>query len=354
MSGRRRANVVGLGLIGGSIGMALRDQGWTVTGYDRDASHSARALELGAIDAVGTDPQADASFVATPVKAVADEARQVLAATAGLVTDVGGVKRSICDAVDDPRFVGGHPMAGSERDGVAGSDPNLFRGAVWVLTPTARTDGQAFADLRSIVSGLGAEVVSMPPAEHDRMVAVVSHVPHLTAATLMALADERSVDHRALLRLAAGGFRDMTRIASGPPGIWPDICETNREAILEALDGLVAALADVREVVASNERQSLVKLLERAREARMNLPDRFGRPSQLIELLVPVPDRPGAIADVANTATRLDVNILDLEIMHSTEGLGGVMHLIVEAHRAEQLRDALNEGGFATSLRKLV
>jgi prephenate dehydrogenase len=223
-----------------------------------------------------------------------------------------------------------------------------------VLTPTARTDGIAFADLRSIVSGLGAEVVSMPPADHDRMVAVVSHVPHLTAATLMGLADERSMDHRALLRLAAGGFRDMTRIASGPPGIWPDICDTNREAIVEALDGLTAALADIRHVVASGEREQLVKVLDRAREARMNLPVRFGRPSQLVELLVPVPDRPGAIAEVANTATRLDVNILDLEIMHSTEGLGGVMHVVVEAHRAEQLRAALTEAGFATSLRKLV
>jgi prephenate dehydrogenase len=154
--------------------------------------------------------------------------------------------------------------------------------------------------------------------------------------------------------LAAGGFRDMTRIASGHPGIWPDICETNREAIVDGLDALIASLADVRQVVATGERHQLVKLLDRAREARMNLPDRFGRPSQLIEVLVPVPDRPGAIAEVANTATRLDVNILDLEIMHSTEGLGGVLHVVIEAHRAERLRSALDEAGFATSLRKLV
>jgi prephenate dehydrogenase len=352
--GRRRANVVGLGLIGGSIGMALRDQGWTVTGYDRDASHSARALERGAIDGVGTDEHAHVTFIATPVKAVADEARQALAATAGVVTDVGGVKKSICDAVADARFVGGHPMAGSEREGVDGSDASLFRGAVWVLTPTPQTDGQAFAELRSIVSGLGAEVVSMPPEEHDRMVAVVSHVPHLTAATLMSLADQRSLDHRALLRLAAGGFRDMTRIASGHPGIWPDICETNRDAIVDGLDQLIASLADLRGMVADGDREHLVKILNRAREARTNLPMRFGRPSQLVELLVPVPDRPGAIAEVANTATRLDVNILDLEIMHSAEGPQGVMHLVIEVQRAEELRAALGKAGFATSLRKLV
>jgi prephenate dehydrogenase len=354
MIGRRRANVVGMGLIGGSIGMALRDQAWTVTGYDRDATRAARALELGAIDGVGTDANAHVTFVATPVKAVADEARQALAATSGIVTDVGGVKQSVCDAVDDPRFVGGHPMAGSEREGVDGADASLFRGAVWVLTPTDRTEGRAFAELRSIVSGLGAEVVSMPPADHDRMVAVVSHVPHLTAATLMTMADERSGDHRALLRLAAGGFRDMTRIASGHPGIWPDICDTNRSAILEGLDGLIASLSDIRRVVADSRRDELVAVLERARRARMNLPVRFGRPSQLVEVLIPVPDRPGAIAEVANTATRIDVNILDLEIMHSAEGLQGVMHLVIEAHRAEELRAALATAGFGSSLRKLV
>ncbi|MEA3214745.1 MAG: prephenate dehydrogenase [Acidimicrobiia bacterium] len=354
MIGRRRANVVGMGLIGGSIGMALRDQGWTVTGYDREVGRSARALEIGAIDAVGTDANAHVTFVATPVMSVAEEARQALVATSGVVTDVGSVKKSICDAVNDRRFVGGHPMAGSERDGVEASDPTLFRGAVWVLTPTDATDGQAFADLRGIVSGLGAEVVSMPPADHDRMVAVVSHVPHLTAATLMALADQRSGDHRALLRLAAGGFRDMTRIASGHPGIWPDICETNRGAIVEALDDLISSLGDIRQMVADGQRDDLVKRLVRAREARMNLPVRFGRPSQLVEVLVPVPDRPGAIAEVANTATRLDINILDLEIMHSAEGPQGVMHLIVEVHRSEEFRAALAEAGFMTSVRKLV
>jgi prephenate dehydrogenase len=354
MIGRRRANVIGMGLIGGSIGMALRDQGWTVTGYDRDVSRSARGLEIGAIDAVGIDANAHVTFVATPVMSVADEARQALAATSGVVTDVGSVKKSICDAVSDRRFVGGHPMAGSEREGVEGADASLFRGAVWVLTPTDATDGQAFADLRAIVSGLGAEVVSMPPADHDRMVAVVSHVPHLTAATLMSMADQRSEDHRALLRLAAGGFRDMTRIASGHPGIWPDICETNRAAIVDALDELIASLGDVRQMVAEGDREHLVKTLNRAREARMNLPVRFGRPSQLVEVLVPVPDRPGAIAEVANTATRLDVNILDLEIMHSAEGPQGVMHLIVEVHRSEEFRSALAEAGFMTSVRKLV
>jgi prephenate dehydrogenase len=355
MLGRKRAQVVGLGLVGGSLGMALRDRGWTVTGWDRDPSRSARALELGAVDGVGTDANSLVTFVATPVKAVAEEVRQALESSSGLVTDVGSVKAAVVDAVgDEPRFVGGHPMAGSEREGVEGSDPNLFRGAVWVLTPTERTDGQAFAEIRGIVSSLGAEVVSMPPDAHDRMVAVVSHVPHLTAATLMTLANERATDHRALLRLAAGGFRDMTRIASGHPAIWPDICEENRTAILEALDGLISHLGDVRAVVAGGERDQLTKMLEAAREARLNLPVRAPRPAQLVELRVPVPDRPGAIAEVANTASELLVNIYDLEIAHNAEGTTGVMHLLVEAARSDELRVALDQRGFGSSMRRLV
>ena len=176
--------------------------------------------------------------MATPVRAVAAEARRALGAGGGLVTDVGGVKASIVEAVGDARFVGGHPMAGSEQEGVDGADADLFEGATWVLTPTEGTDAAAYAQVRQIVGTLGAEVVALPPDRHDELVAVVSHVPHLTAATLMRLADERSEEHRALLRLAAGGFRDMTRIAAGHPGIWPDICSDNREAIVEVLDGL--------------------------------------------------------------------------------------------------------------------
>ena len=237
-----RAAVIGTGLIGGSIGMRLRAMGWHVTGHDRDPDRAARALALGALDGVGHNPDATVTFVATPVLAIAAEARRALGAGAGLVTDVGGVKASVVDAVADSRFVGGHPMAGSEQEGVDGADAALFEGATWVLTPTDGTDAAAYAQVRQIVGTLGAEVVTLPPERHDELVAVVSHVPHLAAATLMRLADERSEEHRALLRLAAGGFRDMTRIASGHPGIWPDICSDNRTAIVAVLDDLTAAL----------------------------------------------------------------------------------------------------------------
>ncbi len=342
----RRAAVVGTGLIGGSIGLGLRRVGWHVSGTDRDPSTAGRAVDLGAIDTIGIDEAAEVTFVATPVGAVPAAARGALAQTAGIVTDVGSVKDAIVRAIDSPRFIGGHPMAGSELDGIDGADPDLFEGAVWVLTPTVSTDDAAYSVLQSAISSLGADVVALPPADHDALVAVVSHVPHLTAAALMQLAEGRATEHQALLRLAAGGFRDMTRIASGHPGIWPDICGENRDAIVGVLDDLVTALGDLREIVATDDRGRLLETLEAARLARHNLPQRAVRPAELVEMRVPVPDRPGVLAEVTTLASEIDVNIFDLEIAHSSEGERGVLILVVDAALADEFVHHLHDRGY--------
>lgn len=349
----RRAQVVGLGCIGGSIGLSLREAGWWVTGTDTDEDRSAGAKEIGAIDTIGRDLNVDITFVATPVAAIAGEVDRALADTDGLVSDVAGIKAAIVDHTDNPRFVGGHPMAGSEREGLDGASPDLFRSRVWVLTPTRHTADRTFTEVRSIVSRLGAEVISLDPKRHDEMVAMVSHVPHLTAATLMAVAADRATDQRALLRLAAGGFRDMTRISAGHPGIWPDIIDENRVAILSVLDELIDSLGEARSAIADRSREPIVERLVRARQARMNLPERFGRPTSISEILIPIADRPGMFAQVTNLATELDINILDIEVRHSAEGLMGVLYLIVEADRAAELADALTKQDFVPSVRTL-
>lgn len=349
MSDPRRATLVGTGLIGGSIGLALRRAGWTVLGTDRDPDRAEAAVAHGALDAVGEDATSDLTIVATPVGSVAGEARRLLDAGHRVVTDVGSVKAPLVAAVDHPGFVGGHPMAGSEQEGIAAATADLFDGATWVLTPTASTDDQAYATVRAAIVELGAEVVALDPARHDALVAEVSHVPHLTAATLMRLADDTAEEHRALLRLAAGGFRDMTRVAAGHPGIWPDICVENQAAIVDVLDRLITGLSEVRQVVADQDRAQLMALLEQARSARTNLPARFGRPSELGELRVIIPDRPGALAEVTTLATEIDVNIANMEIAHSSEGDRGVLILIVEAKELGRLHDALVERGFVVS-----
>ena len=349
----RRAQVVGTGLIGGSVGLALRSQGWHVTGHDRDSATLARAVELGAIDAAGVDEAAELCFLAVPVGAIVTTAREMLAATAAVVTDVGSVKGAITAAIDDPRFVGGHPMAGSEQDGVEGSRATMFEGAVWVLTPAAATDPEAYAMVHSAVASMGAEVVTLDPAVHDRIVAMVSHVPHLTAATLMQMASGRATDQSALLRLAAGGFRDMTRIAAGHPGIWPDICAENRDAIVEVLDELIDALWTVRSSVDAADGAALSEMLGIARAARLNLPVTAGRAESMSEMRITLPDEPGQLAAVTALATDLTVNIFDIEIAHSAAGRRGVLIIVVDAARCDELRGALVERGYGVSVQPL-
>lgn len=354
--GPGRAVVVGLGLIGTSVALALRKAGWRVTGSDLDADRARRALELGALDAVGHDDEADLAVVATPVRSVPGVARALLEADASgrlVVTDVGSVKGEIVAAVADPRFVGGHPMAGSEQEGPEGAEADLFVGATWVLTPTTTTAERSFSLVSSVVTALGADVVALAPERHDQLVAVVSHVPHLAAANLMALAADASEEQAALLRLAAGGFRDMTRIAAGDPAIWPDIFRDNATAVLAVLDALRERLDEARRIVAEGDRDALVALLERARYARRNLPARAPRPEEVVEVRIPVPDRPGVLAEVTTALGELGVNVRDLEIAHSVEGDRGVLVLVVDAQAAPQARAALAERGYRPSFRPL-
>jgi prephenate dehydrogenase len=351
--------------------MALRRHGWWVSGTDKDGARAARALELGAIDEVAMGTGAAATFIAVPAGAVAGIATAVLSdqdthgtaagrgrsptgrAGVRVVTDVAGTKEGIVAAVRHPRFVGGHPMAGSEQEGVDGADPDLFLGATWVLTPSEQTSADAYSEVQAIVRLLGANPVAVEPRRHDELVALVSHTPHLTAAALMNLAADAAASDATLLRLAAGGFRDMTRIAAGHPGIWPDIVADNRDAILSTLDQLTGSLDKLRAVVAAGDRDGLLQLLQRAREGRVNLP--AGAPSleRATEVRLPVPDRPGVIAEVSTLLGGLGVNIFDLEIAHSSEGDRGVMVLIVDASAEEVVRAALAGRGYRTYMRRL-
>jgi prephenate dehydrogenase len=345
--------VFGTGLIGGSVGMALRGRGWHVSGVDATDGVADRAVELGALSEVGIDHQADLVVVATPVHAASGIIAEIAASAAwspeAVVTDVGSVKGPLVAAARHPRFVGGHPMAGSEQVGVEGASGELFVGATWVLTPTAATDPAAYALVRSVLADLGANVVALAPDQHDALVAVVSHVPHLTAATLMDLAAGLGEEHAALLQLAAGGFRDMTRIAAGQPSIWPDICDDNADAIVATLDLLIEALGAMRRRVADHDHDSLLDVLARAASARRALVDHTPRPEGLVEVRIPVPDRTGVLAEITTLAAELGVNIFDLEIAHSVEGDRGVLVLIVDTLSAPTLLATLPGRGYRST-----
>ena len=353
----RRVGLIGTGLVGGSIGLALRRAGVEVRGFDHDAGRLEVAVAAGAIDdgvtsIAAVTVGAEIVVVAVPVGQLAATVLAALDADAAVVTDVGSVKAPVVREVQAARpfrapwFVGGHPMAGSEQDGITGADADLFTGATWVLTPTDHTEVSAFTTVQTLVGLVGAEVLAVEPEQHDALVAMVSHVPQLAATTLMDVAATRGEEHATLLRLAAGGFRDMTRIAAGHPSIWPDICVANRDAIVAALDEYRAALDAVRALVDTQDRSGLLEVLERARTARRSLPRGLDADEALSELRVPIPDRPGSLAEVTTLAGTIGVNIADVEIAHSAEGGGGVLVLVVAARHADAFIGALSARGY--------
>ncbi len=351
-SGAQRAHVIGLGLIGASLALALGERGWSVSGWDLDPAVRDAARSASLIDGDAVDSRTSLVVVAVPAGAVVGvvaEALAQLGERTAVVTDVTGVKSSIVAAIEDPRFLGGHPMAGSEQRGLAGARADLFQGCTWVLTPTSRTRPETYGRLHGVLRDLGANVVAVPAPDHDRLVAVASHVPHLLAGALMNEADRAAQQDAVLLQLAAGGFRDMTRVAAGDPRIWPDILMENREAIVPALRSLSDRLARVGDALEAGDSSLVTRDLQSAATARGKLPGRALDPASLRYLRVAVTDRPGVLAAVTVAASELLVNIYDIEIAHGIEGASGTLLLAVDARRADILHDALRERGFTVT-----
>jgi prephenate dehydrogenase len=353
-----RVAILGTGLIGGSIGLGLKaaDPAAEVIGYDPDPAAADAALRAGAADRIAPDPAtaaADAGLVvlAGPVDALEGLAVAIEGSVAedAVVTDVGSAKTAAVAAGErafGPSFVGGHPMAGSERHGVEAATADLFRDAWWILTPTRSTAPEAYARVADLVGLLGAKPVAIAPAKHDSLVARLSHVPQLTASALVDLAAGAG-DREALLGLAAGGFRDVTRIAASNPDLWVTILKSNKGSILEALTKLTGKLTDVAGAIERDGWDEVRDWLAGARDNRLELfarPDLSGEPAGLS---LPVTDRPGVLAEVTTAAGRLGANIEDLRIVHSTEGGHGRLELVVTGEGpADRLADALSNMGY--------
>lgn len=353
--------IVGVGLIGGSLGMAWR-AGETVRrviGIVRRPEAVEEVVAVGACDEATLDlaagvAEADVVVVCTPVTTIVPTVQRLMphVRPGCIVTDAGSTKRQICGALwqscrDDVIFIGGHPMAGSEREGVQAADPYLFQNAVYVLTPPPCVNPDVLDRLRSLVEATGAHPVVMDPERHDLIVAAVSHVPHLMAATLVqtALAVQASIPET--LNLAAGGFRDTTRIASGSPEIWRDICLTNRLAIQEVLGHLRAIQERLEEALAAADGEGIERFLAEARETRSKIPSRAkGILTSLHEIVVQVIDRPGEIAAVSGLLAEAGINIIDIEIMRVREGEGGTLRLGFEQENLanEALRILMQQG----------
>ncbi|MBW3594633.1 MAG: prephenate dehydrogenase [Actinobacteria bacterium] len=352
----RRVAIVGTGLIGGSIGLAARRGAVEVVGYDSDTASLEAALQRGAVDDAAESVEdavgdADLVVLATPVDVtpiVCDRLADVVPAEAA-VTDVGSAKEAVVDrgvAAFGPRFVGGHPMAGSERHGIAAAAADLFEGAWWILTPTEEVSHAAYSAVSDLVFSLGARPVALAPSTHDALVARLSHVPQLAASALVDSAAAAGTKE-ALLGLAGAGFRDVTRIAASDPALWVAIVRANARSVLEGLAGLDSAIADITAMVEEQRWDDLHDFMARARAARLEL---FAKPTytgEPVSLTMMIPDRPGVLAEVTTVAGNLGANIEDLRIIHSTEGGRGRLELVIAGEdAAAAVAEALRSRGF--------
>jgi prephenate dehydrogenase len=240
-------------------------------------------------------------------------------------------------------------MAGSEQRGLGGARADLFRGCTWVLTPTASTSARTYSELHGILREIGANVVAVSAEDHDRLVALASHVPHLVAGALMNEAAQAAEEDAVLLQLAAGGFRDMTRVAAGDPSIWPDVLFENHSAISRTLSSLEARLAALRGALDAGDRAAVESSLVSAAQSRRHLPGRALSSENLAYLRVAVSDQPGQLSAVTTAASEMLVNIYDIEIAHGIEGVGGTLLLAVDAHQAEPFCRALGALGYTAA-----
>ena len=358
MTSAERVAVVGTGLIGTSIALAAIRAGDAVRAFDVDRATLERAAERSGLTPTDGLEEcvrgATLVFICTPIPSLAALAAAALAAAhEAVVTDVGSVKAHVLaevEAVANPehlaRFVGGHPMGGSERSGPDRASPAVVDGIVWVLSATPRTEEDAIARMEAWVARVGASPVRMDADRHDRLVAMVSHLPQVASTALMGLAATEEAGEPEILLLAAGGFRDLTRLAASSPHLWSDILLANREAIARAIDLYVSRLARIREMVLADRPDEVEAAFAAAKQARLALTAKPQVKSGVAVILVPVPDRPGVLADVTVTLGEAAVNIEDLQIVHSPEGGRGTVHLTVAADAADEAERVLRERWF--------
>lgn len=332
----KRAFIHGTGLLGASVGLGLRSQGWEVSGWDPDPEALAEASRRGAIGSELDEPEtgADLVILAAPPDAIARSLEKM--DTGSLVTDIAGVKTSIVSAASHlPHFVGGHPMAGGETSGASMATGTMFHGATWVLTSDG-ADPADIARMEEITLSLGANPVVMSAEEHDAAVARVSHLPHVIAAALMRVADA----DEATLSLAGTGFRDLTRIAAGDSTWWAEVLTANAAHVDASLEELQKILDGWRRIIGDDSAGELDAELESARVTRAGLGEHH------TQVRVVLLDRPGEIARVGHALETSRVDVRDFQLRHGEHGGGGILTISVKGNGKDALTMALVDEGF--------
>ena len=355
-----RIAVLGVGLIGGSIGLAAKGrlEGAEVTGWGRTRANLDRALEHGAIDRAADSlaeacEGAEVIFCAAPVAALPAQVEAALAAGGPetVVTDAGSTKRELVARFgNDERFIGGHPLAGAETAGVDNARADLFEGARWYLTPTERSGGLLYDRLQRAITDLGARPQAIDAEAHDRLMATVSHLPHVLANLLAGQAAEELTRDSERLPEAGPSFRDMTRVAGSNPAIWADIFLTNREAVAEAIDAAGQRLSEAGELIRAGDRDAIAAWHAGAGVHRRALLEAELAGGPLVELRIVVPNRPGTVAELALALGEAGVNIEDMALHPAPDMTSGAISLWVSgAEGAERAVALVRELGHTVS-----
>ncbi len=361
----RKVVIVGLGLMGGSLGLALRcrTEDVYVIGYDTSPEVCQEALSLGAVDQIASTAAeafsfGEVVFLATPIRGIMEylTVAAQYCPPGSVISDLGSTKEQIVETArrvlpPGVTFIGGHPMAGKERSGITAASPHLFENAAYILTPFTDCPKENLTRLQALVEDTGAFPVILSPQDHDLIVSVVSHLPHLCAVALTLTAGKLSGTYPELLALAAGGFRDTTRVASGDPGLWLQILETNKGHIHRAIEQLKEVLTDLQRALAEDG-EVLYERLRAAKVLRDELPRHSRRLTNYYELTVQVADESGAIGAIAGILTEEKINIADIEIMRAREGEAGVLRLgFSDEQQLDQALKALRSRGHLVTRR---
>jgi prephenate dehydrogenase len=352
--------VLGVGLIGGSIGLAARRRlDAEVVGHGRNAATIEQAVELGALDRGAASiaeacEGADVVFCAGPVAALPGQAREALAASGPdtVVTDVGSTKGELVAALGaDERFIGGHPLAGAETAGVGNARADLFEGARWYLTPTERSSGLLYDRLQRTVSELGARPQAIDAGAHDRLMATISHLPHVVANALAAeAAAELSRDSERMPEVGPS-FRDTTRVAGSNPAIWADIFASNREAVADSVEAVARRLGEAAELIRGGDRDAVAAWHAAAGEDRRRLLESELEAGPLHELRIVVANRPGTIAALALALGEAGVNIEDMALYPAADMTSGAVTLwVAGAEQAERAAALVRELGHTVTV----
>ncbi len=364
--GKRKILVAGIGLIGGSLAKAIRiNPEHYVMGFDLNESSLQYGLDHGIINEAFTDfptaaQQADCIILAAPIT----ETIELLEILDGvplkkqvIVTDTASVKYTIIETAEkltneNIAFIGGHPMAGSHKRGIEAAKSHLFENAFYVLTPSIRSTEEMVETLKGILKPTKSKFVVLKPEEHDEMTGVISHFPHLIASSLVHQAKRWQETHSFLPELAAGGFRDITRIASSNPELWQDIFYHNRKKMSVLLEEWIEEMIQLKHLVDENKKHEMIDYLRTAKNYRDGIPTKAtGAIPAFYDLFVDIRDQPGALASVVQVLADEEISIKNIEILEIREGITGVLRLSFYSKAAQQQsKRLLEKNGYETMI----